>query len=126
MRRNSVIGERKLLLKRKSDRSRLTVTLRIGRPYWVKKNIEAACDVEAKGLFDDLHGIHGVDTLQALELATGFMTVLLKDLSSRYTISWPDGRRYSLPTSETGRRRSKRSKRATTQRSDQRTRSKST
>jgi hypothetical protein len=104
------IGVRKLLLERKSDGARRVVTLRVGRPYWIKKNVEAACDVEAKGLFSDRRAIHGVDTLQALELAAGFMTVLLKGLTRHYRIYWPDGYRYAL-AKKVGRRRSMRAAR---------------
>jgi hypothetical protein len=47
---------------------RVTVTLRIGRPYRAS-DVDWACQVEADGLHANLSDMHGVDSFQALILA---------------------------------------------------------
>lgn len=89
-----VLAERKLLLENRRDKRRQEVVFRIGHPYWIEKGVEAACRVEAQGLHDDLQPIHGVDFLQAIELSTSFLGLLLEGLADNYRVYWLDGTPY--------------------------------
>lgn len=94
MKKGRVLAERKLLLESRSDNRRQEVVLRIEQPYWIERGIEAACRVEVQGLHEDLQPIHGIDFLQAIELSTSFLGLLLQGLADRYRFYWPDGTPY--------------------------------
>ena len=58
------------------ERSRLVIEL--GKPYRAAER-EWACPVAIRGLYDRLHDIRGVDSLQALCLAASLIRSLLED-----------------------------------------------
>jgi hypothetical protein len=70
-----VIAERALFWV-KPNGERVTVTLRIGKPYRAS-DVDWACPVAAEGLYDKLADIHGIDSFQALMLAQGLLLKLL-------------------------------------------------
>lgn len=99
-----VFAERRLLLRK--ARQKQDVVIRIGKPYWVSPDIEAACSVEVTGIAEKLADIRGIDLLQALELAQGLANRLLKSaVAQGAKLTWPDGRPYF----EKSRSKSKRS-----------------
>ena len=61
------IAQRALVCVKPSG-ERVTVTLRIGKPYRAS-DVDWACPVEAEGLHSNLSDMHGVDSFQALILA---------------------------------------------------------
>ena len=81
----NVIAKLELLGVRSSG-ERVPVTVEIGRPYDIRdgKGADCAgCPVAIHGLHDNLHDIHGEDTLQALTLAVAFVHRLLSDFTAK-------------------------------------------
>jgi uncharacterized protein DUF6968 len=113
-----VIAERRLLLR--VGQWKQDVVIRIGKPYWVSPDVEAACPVEVTGIAEELADIRGVDPLQALELAQGLVNRLLKSAAARGAkLTWPDGSPYfGKPPSKS--RRSSVSKRSESSRRQRR------
>ncbi len=64
---------------------RVPVVVEIGRPYDVRDGGAecAACPVVLRGLYDDLHVIHGDDTFQALTLTVVFVEKLLSGFTAK-------------------------------------------
>lgn len=94
MARKRVVAERVLLMKDGAATPK-KIVIRIGMPYWVQENQEAACPVEIQGLYEHLADIHGVDYYQAIELAIAFVnTLLAKSRSRRREVYWPSGAKY--------------------------------
>lgn len=60
----------------KPNGERVSVTLRIGKPYRAS-DVDWACPVAAEGLYDKLADIHGIDSFQALMLAQGLLFKLM-------------------------------------------------
>lgn len=58
------------------DGSEFDICVAIGKPYSIS-NDEWACPVWLDGLHNDLHGPHGVDSWQALQLAYALIAQLL-------------------------------------------------
>lgn len=87
---------RELIVERE-DSSRHPIVVRIGRPYWISKNIEAACPVQIKGLYDKLADVHGVDLFQSVELAMQLVETLLRaEPKKKHRLLWRSGERYDL------------------------------
>lgn len=87
-----VIAERKLLYSVKESAIRKELTIRIGAPY-VNDEGMARCPVEWDGLFETFADIAGMDSIQALQLATD-VDSLLKRLENKYDFFWPTGEPY--------------------------------
>lgn len=88
------VGERVLMLCDNATGQRRPITIQIGRPYWVKSNIEAACPAAIEGLLERRSDIRGVDTFQALSEAIRFINNYLSESPKGYTVCWPDGSDY--------------------------------
>lgn len=87
-----VIAERKLLYAPKGSSARKELVVRIGVPYLDKDGM-ARCPVEWDGLFENFADIAGMDSLQALQLATNIDSMLEK-LRNKYDFFWPSGEPY--------------------------------
>jgi hypothetical protein len=88
----NVVAERKLLYSTKDSSDRKELVIRIGAPY-VGKDGMARCPVEWNGLFDEFADMCGMDSLQALQLATDVDSMLGK-LRNKYDFFWPSGEPY--------------------------------
>jgi hypothetical protein len=89
---HKAIAERKLMYSTKGSSDRKELTIRVGVPY-VDKEGMARCPVEWDGLFEDFADIGGMDSLQALQLATNVESMLRK-LQNKYNFFWPTGEPY--------------------------------
>lgn len=87
-----VIAERKLLYAPKSSSIKKELVIRIGMPYLDKEGM-ARCPVEWDGLFENFADIAGMDSLQALQLATNIDSMLEK-LRNKYDFFWSSGEPY--------------------------------
>ena len=102
------IAKRELLYSLKGTDKRSELLIRISEPYLVKKGTvnfdfaegTAGCSVEVVGLKDNeafeegsVHEVYGADSLQALQIASN-VEPLLKRLSKKYDIYFPDGELY--------------------------------
>ncbi len=87
-----IIAERKLLYTPKGGSARKELVVRIGVPYLDKDGM-ARCPVEWDGLFENFADIAGMDSLQALHLATDIDS-MLKKLRSKYDFFWSSGEPY--------------------------------
>lgn len=86
-----IIAEREMVCMKPSG-EKFLVTICIGKPYRLS-DIEWACPVEAKGLYDKLVDIHGVDSFQSLILAVRMLYQLLKDfIENGGRAFWADGK----------------------------------
>jgi hypothetical protein len=88
----SVIAERKLLFSTKGSSDRKELVIRIGAPY-VDKDGMARCPVEWNGLFEEFADMCGMDSVQALQLATNVDSMLEK-LRNKYDFFWSSGEPY--------------------------------
>lgn len=86
------IAERKLYYLKKGSHARQELVVRIGIPYLDKDGM-AKCPVEWDGLFEDFTDICGMDSLQALHLATNIDSMLEK-LRNKYDFFWSSGEPY--------------------------------
>jgi len=86
------IAERKLLFAAKGDSARKELVVRIGTPYLGEDGM-AKCPVEWDGLFENFADICGMDSLQALQLATDIDSMLEK-LRNKYDFFWASGEPY--------------------------------
>lgn len=89
------IAERRLLVSEKNDPNRKTeIVIRIGAPYWVVNNTEAACPVIIEGLFENIEPIRGVDSIDSVRIAIQFIDDLLRGILRNKNIEWPNGESY--------------------------------
>jgi hypothetical protein len=98
-----VLAERKLLVEEDGGEGRREIALQIGHPYWVKDGIEAACPVALHGFSENMQAMRGIDFVQALQLALGFLDMITKS-GGGIRFFWPDGETYepiSLPKDST-------------------------
>jgi len=86
------IAERRLLYSKKGSSAKKELTIGIGVPY-VDKAGMAKCPVEWRGLFEDFADICGMDTLQAVQLASDIDS-MLRMLRNEYDFFWPSGEPY--------------------------------
>jgi hypothetical protein len=94
---------RELIVERE-DRSRQPIVVRIGKPYWVSENVEAACPLQIDGLYSKLADVRGVDLYQAVQLAMQLAETLLQSAAlKKHRLLWPSGERYDS-TSKTERK----------------------
>lgn len=89
---SKVIAERKLLYSAKGSTDRKELTIRIGVPYVDGEGL-TRCPVEWDGLFEEFADIGGMDSLQALQLATNVDSMLEK-LQKKFDFYWPSGDPY--------------------------------
>jgi len=89
---NKVIAERKLLYCAKGSSDRKTLVVRVGTPYLDKDGM-ARCPVEWDGLFETFADMGGMDSLQALQLASNIDSMLEK-LREKYDFFWASGEPY--------------------------------
>ena len=95
------IAERRLLYSSKGDDDRKELVVRIGIPYIVEEGtvnfpidvIVAGCHLEFEGLSDESQEIYGVDTLQAINIASDIESDL-KRLEKKYDLYWANGEPY--------------------------------
>jgi hypothetical protein len=107
MEKSQVLAERKLWIENTEDGLRKEVILRIGYPYWVVENEEAACSVEIYGFFEALQNqeikdIQGIDLLQAIELSLFFLNNFLMNIPDKYKVYWLDGEPYEYDPHSAG------------------------
>lgn len=94
MEASDTLVTRELIVERE-DRSRQPVVIRIGKPYWVSENVEAACSLQIDGLYSKLADIRGVDLYQAVQLAMQLAETLLQSAAlKKQRLLWPSGERY--------------------------------
>lgn len=91
-----LIVERVLILIKVGSGAKEEIKIRIGRPYWVEENIEAVCPISFDGLHPTREHIHGIDPLNALELAIRFSHRFLSNRSPNEKFFWTDGEEYSM------------------------------
>jgi hypothetical protein len=98
MKRSIVVAERELILEqtdRNRQKLRKRVVVQLGKPYWITRGQEAACQVCIRGLYEDLAPIRGSDPYQALEMAILFVDMLIGSTPrKRRRFLWPHGERY--------------------------------
>ena len=95
------IAERHLLFSEKNDGSRKNLTIRVSAPSVVKPEavnfpvdgVASVCRVEVIGLTEYSHDVHGMDSMQAINLASDIES-LIRRLSSNYDIFWATGEPY--------------------------------
>ena len=91
----TVIAERKLLFCEKGSNTKKELRIQLGTPVVVKSDqvkfpvdgTTAICHVEFEGLNQHSFDVYGMDSLQALNLASDVEKVL-KRLSSKYDFFW--------------------------------------
>ena len=87
-----VIATRRLSYAFKDDPTQWAFTVCISEPFPVTEGLvdydfaegTACCTVSFDGLAEKEHTVMGADTMQALELAVGFVQSYLKRLSKKY------------------------------------------
>ncbi len=95
------IAERRLLYSLKGSDVRQEFSIRLGVPYTVEEDTvghpagkgAAGCHVELRGLEDACPDVYGVDSLQAVNLASN-VEPLLRRLQKKYDLFWLSGDPY--------------------------------
>jgi hypothetical protein len=87
---NEIIAEREIFaISPKGEKKKLHIAL--GKPYQVIKD-EWTCPVQIKGLYENLRGINGIDSWQALTLAMILIHQLLSYfLENGGKLYWKEG-----------------------------------
>ncbi|PZQ96907.1 MAG: hypothetical protein DI533_15210 [Cereibacter sphaeroides] len=92
----SFVAERKLLYSKKDSEARFEFAVRIGMPYIVDDGIgesASCCRIYFEGLDEQARTIFGMDSLQAVNLASD-VEHLLEWLHKKYDIFWLTGEPY--------------------------------
>lgn len=95
------IAERRLLFSEKNSDTRREFAIRVTAPYVIQQQdvkfpvdgTMAGCHVEIDGLNERDFDVYGMDSLQAINMASD-IEPLLKRLSSRYDFFWITGEPY--------------------------------
>jgi hypothetical protein len=95
------IAERKLLASRKGSEKRLDVTIRITEPFIVQQGdagfpadgVAAGCRIAIDGIDVPEITVYGMDSLQAVNLASNIES-LLQERLSKYDFFWATGEPY--------------------------------
>lgn len=95
------IAERKLLFSLKGESKRNEFIIRVCEPYQVEQSMVkfpigeglSGCSIEIEGLPEKEHDLYGVDSVQALNLATN-LEPMLERLQKKYDLYWPNGEEY--------------------------------
>ena len=98
---NSYIAERQLLFSEKNGSAIKRARVRISPPTIVKQEsvefpvdgVMAICRVEIEGLNEHDFDVYGMDSLQAISLASN-IDPLLERLSTQYDFFWSSGEPY--------------------------------
>jgi len=95
------IAERKLLFSEKNIHATKEITIKISYPYVVQQDdvqfpvdgVTAGCCVEIDGLDEPGFDLYGMDSLQAINLASN-IEPLIERLSAKYNFFWLTGEPY--------------------------------
>ncbi len=95
------IAERKLLYSLKGESKKSEFIIRIGEPYQVEQGIVefpigegvTGCSIHIEGMPEKEHDLYGVDSIQALNIATN-IEPLLERLQKKYDLYWSSGEPY--------------------------------
>jgi hypothetical protein len=95
------IAERRLLVSEKGSRKKTDVVIRITEPYSVRQDdvdfpvdgTTSGCHVEIDGLDVPAFDVYGMDSLQALSIASNIES-LVKRLSDKFDFFWATGEPY--------------------------------
>lgn len=95
------IADRKLLCSKKNNHVTEEITIKIGNPYIVQQGdvkfsadgVVAGCHVEIDGIDESGYDLYGMDSLQAINLASN-IEPLLERLSTKYDFFWLTGEPY--------------------------------
>lgn len=95
------IAERKLLFSEKNAQSTKELVIKISEPFIATENnvkisvdgVTAGCHVEIEGLDESGYDLYGMDSLQAINLASN-IDPLLERLSDKYDFFWITGEPY--------------------------------
>jgi hypothetical protein len=92
----SWIVSRMLIARDRASGEQLNLIIKIGTPYWVNENVEAACPIIIDGLYGRLPDIHGIDPFHALKTAILLVERLLEGALDKYDLYWPDGELFEM------------------------------
>jgi len=84
---------RELLFVHGESGQKKSIAIRLGQPYWIENNTQAACEVHVEGMLSEPLKIYGMDPLQVLDLAIKFIDRYLQDNFAR-RLFWPSGEPY--------------------------------
>jgi len=95
------IAERTLLYSEKNTQTTKKMVVKISEPYIATENdvtfpvdgVTAGCHVEIEGLDEAGYELYGMDSLQAINLASN-IDPLIERLSGKYDIFWHTGEPY--------------------------------
>jgi len=95
------IAERKLLFSEKGDQTTKEVVIRISEPFIATEEnssfpvdgVASGCHVEIEGLDEPGYDLYGMDSLQAINLASN-IEPLIERLSDKYDFFWRTGEPY--------------------------------
>jgi len=95
------IAERRLLYSSKDSDDKKEFIVRIGIPYIVEEGavnfsvdeITAGCHLEFEGISEESQEIYGVDTIQAINIASDIESNIRR-LQKKYDVYWSDGEPY--------------------------------
>lgn len=98
---NNYIAERKLLFSEKSGLTRRELTVKVSAPRTIEQHTVkfpvnddmAVCHVEFDGLNEHSFDVYGMDSLQAINMASDIEAVLGR-LSAKYDFYWSSGEPY--------------------------------
>ena len=101
MKAMNYIADRKLLFSEKTNHVKKEFTIKISSPYIVQQKdvgfhideIVACCRIEIDGLDEPGSDFYGMDSLQAINLASN-IDPILERLSDRYNFFWLTGEPY--------------------------------
>ncbi|MBU2714439.1 hypothetical protein [Zooshikella harenae] len=95
------VAERKLLFSEKGGQCTKELVIKISEPFVVNQNdvkfptdgVTSGCHVEIEGLDESGFNLYGMDSLQAINLASN-VEPLLERLSNKYDFFWLTGEPY--------------------------------
>lgn len=98
---NKFVAERTLLFSEKGSTIKKKFSVQISKPLIIEKNMETSsikagyfyCQVNIQGLDEQPQKVYGVDSLQAVNLASN-IEALIKRLQKKYDIFWLDEESY--------------------------------
>lgn len=98
---DTYIAERTLLFSEKNNHTRKTIVFRVSIPRVLEQQsvkfpvdgVMACCHVEIEGLNEHSFDVYGMDSMQAVNMASNIEPVLER-LSSKYDFFWSSGEPY--------------------------------
>lgn len=94
---SNTTAERMLHAQSRQSKEKITIKVKIGRPYWTEEDIEAACPVTFEGIYGPQPDIRGIDPMDALRNALALADKLLDGAREDYELFWPDGEPFEGP-----------------------------